>query len=93
MCKVKVLSLINRLLFPLTDGTLSHLLLSIMSPPSTLTNNSTSNLFVMDGHNNTTSLSNRMSHVVGRFRSICLSVWLDVISYHGSIGPLRYKAL
>lgn len=40
---------------------------------------STSNLFVMDGHNNTTSLSNRMSHVVGRFRSICLSVWLENI--------------
>lgn len=42
---------------------------------------STSNLFVMDGHNNTTSLSNRMSHVVGRFRSICLRVWLENILY------------
>lgn len=38
---------------------------------------SNSNLFVMDGHKNTTSLSNRMSHVVGRFRSICLSMWLE----------------
>lgn len=38
-----------------------------------------SNLAVMDGHNNTTSLSNKMSHVV-RFRSVCLRVWLENIS-------------
>lgn len=37
----------------------------------------TSNLPVMDGHNNTTSLSHRMSHVVVRFRSICLSLRLE----------------
>lgn len=40
----------------------------------------TSNLSVMDGHNNTTSLSKKMSHVVVRFRSICLRVWLENIS-------------
>lgn len=40
----------------------------------------TSHLSVMDGHNNTTSVSNKMSHVVVRFRSICLRVWLENIS-------------
>lgn len=60
---------------------------------------STGNLFVMDGHNNTTSLSNRMNHVVGRFRSICLSGWLENISYGKEkkkkasfiVKPLKYK--
>lgn len=53
------------LLLILTDGTLSHLLVSIMSPPFRLTNKfKPVNGSVMDGHNNTTSLSNKMSHVV-----------------------------
>lgn len=40
----------------------------------------TSHLSARDGHNNTTSVSNKMSHVVVRFGSICLRVWLENIS-------------